>query len=271
MQSGVCMKSVLVVATAFTLAAASAAQAAPIQIVTFGQLVQAPIPPGSTPPDFAAPIANFSDFAAYWIIDPDAGTKTTTPLPAPSIGETISFRGSLIEFGAVIFGPGFAPLAIGNSSASLRQSFLLDNAISGTRATDQFSAAGGAYFDGSELVREVAFDRDLGENVFISLFQLSFLEGVLLPALPLLLDGDDFPDLGRLIETAPSKLVTLRFTHGAPTNAAEMRTLPQMSFNGINLNFNYIYLDDVETPEPAALGLFGLGLAALVLRRKRKA
>lgn len=266
------MKSISVFATAFVLAAGSAAQAAPILVTAVGQLVQAPPIPGTTLADFAAPIADFSDFAAYWVIDPDAGTRITTPLPAPSIGETVYFRGSVIEFGAVISGFGFDPLFLTNSPASLRQAFLLDNAISGTRATDQFSIAGGAFLDGSGLVREIDFDRDLGEEVFISLFQVNLSEGTFLPEdPPSLLDGDSFPDLDRVIETASSRSLILRFSHGTPTTAAEMRALPQMTFNGINIFIGYTYLDDVETPEPAAIGLFGLGLAALALRRRRRA
>lgn len=265
------MKSISVFATAFVLAAGSAAQAAPILVTAVGQLMQVSSPPGTTPPDFAAPIADFSDFAAYWVIDPDAGTKITTPLPAPSIGENVYFRGSVIEFGAVITGFGFDPLVLTNSPASLRQTFLLDNAISGIRATDQFSIAGGAFLDASGLVREIDFDRDLGEDVFVSLFQVSLIEGTFLPEVPGLLDGDTFPDLDRVIQTAASRSLILRFSHGTPTTAAEMRALPQMIFNGFNLFIGYTYLDDVETPEPAAIGLFGLGLAALALRRRRRA
>jgi len=265
------MKSVSVMTAAVVMAAAGAAQAAPILVTAYGQLVQAPTAPGTTPADFAAPIENYSGISAYWIIDPDAGTKVVTPLAAPSLGESVAFQGSVIGFGATIYGMAMEPLTLGNTPAALRQTFLLDNATLGGRITDQFSASSGAYFSGGGLVQGLETDRDLGDDVFISLFQLSLIESVFAPAVPGLLDGDDFPDLGALIGSSAVRLLTLRFSHGTLTNADELRLLPQMTFNVSSLSLDYIYLDDVETPEPAAFGLFGLGLAALALRRRRKA
>lgn len=264
------MKSFAVFTAAVVMVAASAAQAAPILVTAYGQLVQARPIPGSTPVDFAAPIENFSGISAYWIIDPDAGTKVVTPLPAPSIGRSVGFQGAVIGFGASIYGTGVEPLNLGYTADALRPAFLIDNATLGAGVTDQFSVSGGGYFNEGRLVQAVEADRDLGDGVFISLFQLSFIES-LSGAIPDLIEGEDFPDIGALIDAAPFRMITLRFSHGTATNAAELQALPQITFNASTLFIDYMYLDDIDTPEPAAIGLFGLGLAAIALRRRRKA
>lgn len=264
MQSGVCMKSVLVVATAFTLAATGAAQAAPILVTASGLLVQQ-----GALPDFAAPISDFADIHAYWVIDPDAGVKVTTPLPMYDSGESVAFRGSVLEFGAIIYSSGVDPLVLTNSSSSLGQAYLYDNLTIAGIAFDMFGFGAGAFVNESGLVREIDADRDLGEGVFISGLNLFALQLTFLPDVPGLLEDDSFPDLGRVF--GGTAQIDLSFSHGTPTTTDEIQALPYITFTATFPSISYTYLDDVETPEPATLGLFGLGLAAVALRRRRRA
>lgn len=263
---------------ALSALAATVAEAAPIFVGVTGNLVQTPQPPGTTPADFAAPIDNGAVFSAYWILDPDGATEVRTPLGPPATGQLVNFLGSVREFGAYITGPTQAPVGLGLSARSTRSSFLINDSFfapspgfpSG-RYADQFSISSGPFFDAGGMVQQLTVDRSLGEGVFISMFSFNFLDSLAGPGRPDMLDDESFPNFGRLIALADTSFVSLRFARGAPTSSAELRLLPLMQYQVNRPNVVYFDLPDVGVPEPAGIGLFGLGLAAFALRRRKAA
>ena len=269
--------SVIAGALCAVVSLASTAAAAPIVLIASGTLVRSAVEaPGSTPADFADPLSFSTTILATWLIDPSAATRSSTPLPPPSVGLFERYDNAILDFGAVISGPGGDELVIGYSSAALRTAFLLNDITPPNPAfrQDQFSIGGGVLFPGGVATGEFTTDRSVGDGVFISLFQLNFVQSVLSPELPRLLEDSAFPDIedfNRMVsDPFASRSIVLRFAHGNATSSAELGRLPRMTYTAGSLSF-FAFELPVEVPEPASLALFGLGLAGIGMRRRRRA